>query len=286
MADPLTTQPDWFAAHFPRLSHLTHLGDGGQKLVYKGVHALHGAVVLKLLRPPVDQEVARREILAVQSVASTHVPVIHEHGIAPSPWGDVYWIVEQLVDGDTLRQALSAAPLSVPDVLRLARDIAQPLVAAEATSIVHRDVKPDNIMRARDGKFWLLDFGLARHLTLSSLTATALPFGKLTPGYAPPEQFRNQKKHIDARSDLFALGVTLYESATGVNPFRVGTVDLLEMFRRVERTPFPRLNLPIAAGRDFEDLVAALTQRRREHRPRSAREALDWIEDICRREGV
>lgn len=286
MTTPIGPPPDWFTAHFQQLSQITPLGAGGQKLVYAGLHQTHGDVVLKLLRPPVDNEEVRREILAVQNVASTHVPTIHEHGVTPSQWGDVFWMVEQLIEGETLRQVIAAMPLSPTEVLRLARDIAEPLLAAESCNIVHRDVKPDNIMRSREGKFWLLDFGLARHLGLSSLTATGLPFGKLTPGYAPPEQFRNIKKQIDARSDLFALGVTLYEAATGTNPYRVGLSDALEILKRVEKIPLPRLKLQLAAAQDFEDLVAAMTQRRREHRPRSARDAADWIGDICRREGI
>jgi len=286
MTVPVGPPPDWFAAHFPQLAQVIQIGAGGQKLVYSAVEATRGSVVLKLLRPPVDKEEARREILAVQTVASAHVPVIYQYGVAPSEWGDVFWIIEQLIPGETLRQIVAAGALPPTDILRLARDISEPLLAAETCNIVHRDVKPDNIMRSQDGTFWLLAFGLARHLGLSSLTATALPFGKLTPGYAPPEQFRNHKKQIDARSDLFALGVTLYEAATGVNPFRAGARDPLEMLKRVEKEPLPRLTLELTPAKEFEDLVAAMTQRRREHRPRTAREVVEWIADICRRQGI
>jgi serine/threonine-protein kinase len=83
------------------------------------------------------------------------------------------------------------------------------VVAAEAVSIVHRDVKPANIIVDPQGEFWLIDFGVARHLDLDSLTATAAPGGCGTIGYAPAEQCRNDKPDIDARADLFALGVTL-----------------------------------------------------------------------------
>ncbi|MFX8601132.1 serine/threonine protein kinase, partial [Acinetobacter baumannii] len=70
-----------------------------------------------------------------------------------------------------------------------------------------------------NGDFWLLDFGIARHLAMSSLTADFRTFGKFTPGYAPIEQWRNLKSEIDSRSDMFALGVTIIEASTGVNPF-------------------------------------------------------------------
>jgi eukaryotic-like serine/threonine-protein kinase len=90
-----------------------------------------------------------------------------------------------------------------------------------------------------------IDFDIARHLRLESLTATAAAFGQFTWGYAPPEQCRNIKAQIDARSDLFALGVTLYECATGSNPFRKGARDPLEILSRIEGMPLPPLSLSI-----------------------------------------
>jgi eukaryotic-like serine/threonine-protein kinase len=286
MTQPTATPLDWLNQNFPQLSSINPLSGGGQKQVLAASHGVHGEVVLKLLRPPVDHEATRREILAVQAIAAHNVPRVLEHGISPSSWGDVVWLIEERVPGVTLRQALGSGALAPGEVLRLARDLAAPLVNAEGARIVHRDVKPENIMRAPDGRFWLLDFGLARHLGLTSLTATALPWGKLTVGYAPPEQFRNQKKAIDSRCDIFALGVTLYESVTGANPYFAGATDQLEILRRVERQSLPRLQLGMLTSPIFEDLIAAMTQRRREHRPRSARELGDWVADICIREGI
>ena len=284
---PAASAPDpWLTQQFPKLSQLSPLGVGGQKHVLAAEHQDHGPVVLKLVRPPVDLEVARREILAVQTIASDRVPRILEYGSAPSQWGDVFWLIEQRVPGLTLRQVLQTGPLPAKDVLLLARDICDPLVDAESARIVHRDVKPENIIRSPDGRFWLLDFGLARHLSLTSLTATALPWGKLTVGYAPPEQFRNLKRAIDSRCDLFALGVTLHESATGVNPYYVGAKDQLEILRRVEQQSLPKLSLGMTTSPELEDMILAMTQRRREHRPRSAVEVAGWLRDICIREGL
>jgi len=99
-------------------------------------------------------------------------------------------------------------------VLKLGLQVMEALERAERSQIVHRDVKPENIMQDSAGGFWLLDFGIARHLDLSSLTASGLPYRKMTLGYAPPEQCRNFKREIDSRADLFALGVTMHECAT------------------------------------------------------------------------
>jgi eukaryotic-like serine/threonine-protein kinase len=152
---------------------------------------------------------------------------------------------------------------------------------------VHRDVKPENIMQDSAGDFWLLDFGIARHLDLSSLTASGLPYGKMTLGYAPPEQCRNFKREIDSRADLFALGVTMHECATGKNGFLDPPPrDHLELLRRVERFALPPLALPIAAKESCRDLVATMTQKNRVHRPRTVREAMLWLQEIYHREGL
>src|SRR5690606_10231964 len=103
------------------------------------------------------------------------------------------------------------------DVVRLSLHTLETLAAAETANVVHRDVKPGNIISCTDGSFWLIDFGIARHLNLHSLTDSNQLWGKGTPGYAPPEQMRNAKPSIDGRSDLFALGVTIYEAASGAN---------------------------------------------------------------------
>lgn len=215
------------------------------------------------------------------------MPRILEYGAVASNLGDCVWLREQLIIGDPIRQVISLGPMDVASVLRLGLHVLEALEKAESAKIVHRDVKPDNIMQDENGNFWLLDFGIARHLELSSLTATAAPFGKMTLGYAPPEQCRNLKADIDSRTDLFALGVTLHECATGRNGFfDPPPRDHLELIRRVERWVLPPLALPIKAAASFQDLVSSLTQKNRIHRPRAVRNALDWMREICVTEGV
>ena len=277
---------NWLAGQFPDLQNIQHLSTGGQKQVFSANHQGDGEVVLKLMHPTADLERTTREIVAVARVQSARVPRILAHGVIPTPMGDSLWFREQRIHGLTVREQLATGPFDSPSLLRLALHVAETLVAAEAVDIVHRDVKPENLILDPTGDCWLIDFGLARHLGLESLTETANAFGHVTWGYAPLEQCRNIKQDIDARADLFALGVTLYECATGTNPFRTGARDALEVLRRVENGNFPRLQLTFPSAADFADLVAALTQRQRIHRPQSAREAFDWIKDIFDREGL
>lgn len=270
---------DYLQANFAELENIQVLGDGGQKQVFSAEHPTHGAVVLKIIRSSQDNETIKREILAVQKVQSTRVPQILNTGVLKTNVGDVNWILEQRILGDSLSARLVQGPLNTGQLLLLAEHILDSLVAAEHVQIVHRDVKPDNIMCDATG-YWLLDFGIARHLTLASLTNTASPFGKFTPGYAPPEQFKNWKSTIDARTDLFAMGVTLYEAHTGQNPFIAGARDLMEMMKRAETMPLPRVSFGIPEGNSLSDLLHAMTQKRRDHRPRTAQEAQHWLGSI------
>jgi eukaryotic-like serine/threonine-protein kinase len=277
----------WLRKNFPDLFDFRPLAQGGQKIVLAAKHPLEGDVVLKIVYPKTDPESVRREILAVQQIQSCRVPRILEHGVADTNLGTCVGVREEQVSGQTVRTVLSGGPLPAKTVLKLGLQVMEALERAERSQIVHRDVKPENIMQDSAGDFWLLDFGIARHLELSSLTATGLPYGKMTLGYAPPEQCRNFKRDIDCRADLFALGVTMHECAEGKNGFfDPPPRDHLELLKRVEQSVLPPLTLPIAAKESFRDLVAAMTQKNRVHRPRTVREARAWMEEICQREGL
>ena len=199
--------------------------------------------------------------------------------------GICVWLREQRIIGRCLRDRLKNSPLSALEVFKLTFQMLEALRAVEEAKIVHRDVKPDNIMIDPVGNFFLLDFGIARHLTMSPLTTPSSPFGKFTLGYAPPEQFRNLQKDIDGRADLFALGVTIFECATGINPFINGSSNALEIIRRVENEQLPPLKLSCKANQSFADLVSALTQKRRDHRPPSVGDAFEWMVEILKEEG-
>lgn len=279
----------WLAEQFPDLNNLALLSRGGQKLVASAVDPRNGDVVLKIIRPDQDAEATQRELLAVAQVQSARVPRIFQSGDVATPIGDCVWLREQRILGQNVREVLRNGPLRPEQYLRLGVHVLEALVAAENARIVHRDVKPENIICDNNGDFWLIDFGIARHLTLQSLTATANIWGKATVGYAPIEQVRNLKPDIDARSDLFALGVTLYEVITGRNPFIQPPANQLEVIRRIETERNQRivpLALGFAGGTDVWDLIAAMTQNRRDLRPRTAQEAFTWMQDICTKFGI
>lgn len=276
----------WVTSTFPDLVGISRLGQGGQKVVYEADHPTDGRVCLKLIKPNQAPERIAREVLAMTQMKCPRVPTVFEHGTVAGASGDVIWVREQRIDGTSLRECLKKGTLSLVDGLRLARDVLEALVVASSARIVHRDVKPENVMVDGVGDFWLLDFGLARHLDLTSLTATAALGGVGTLGYAPPEQYQNRKREIDARADLFALGVTVYEAIHGVHPFRHNAQDAREVLRRIETLPLPVRRHADDRDGKVVDLLRTLAQRRREHRPSTPAEALQWVRDLLAKHRV
>ncbi len=278
---------NWIQQQFPELSNIHPLNDGGQKSVYTCTHSTHGQIVLKLFYPGSDIKRALREVEAVAQISSRRVPQILDIGLKSSPIGDVIWFWEQFINGQTLREQLTKGALGSKEVLKLGLHILEALHSAEQVRIVHRDIKPDNIMIESNGSAWLLDFGLARHLDRDSLTATG-PFAGVigTPGYSPPEQFNNVKPDQDARTDLFALGVTLFECIEGANPFRLNARDPFVMLRRVETTVLPKITARIDDENEMAELVLSMTRRQRNHRPATIQEALTWMQEICKKGNI
>jgi serine/threonine protein kinase len=199
------------------------LGRGGMGRVYLATDTrLNRTVALKvlapqLLRDPLQRERLRREARAAAGLAHPGICTVYA---LEEIGGDLY-IAAEFIDGQTLRDEIqSGRRPSDDDVVRTAREIANALAAAHAAGIVHRDLKPDNIMRTRDGRLKILDFGLARSQSGEGGGATfATRPGLLvgTPGYIAPEQLAGERG--DARADVYAFGVLMYEYACGSHPF-------------------------------------------------------------------
>ena len=203
------------------------IGRGGMGRVYLASDARLGRMVaLKalaphLLRDPLQRERLRREARA--AAALTHPAICTVFAFEEFD-GQVY-IVTEFVDGVTLGDEIRSrtTPPRAGDILRTARDLAGGLGAAHAAGIVHRDLKPDNVMRTSDGRVKILDFGLARSQASAAAGASfATRPGVLvgTPGYIAPEQLAGERG--DARADVYAFGVLMYEYACGMHPFVSG----------------------------------------------------------------
>lgn len=224
------------------------VGQGGMGVVLKGYDpALSRYVAIKVLAPHLAASGSARLRFAREAQAAaavTHENVIAIHGVAE--WNGLPYLVMPYVRGESLQKRLDQhGPLGLNEVLRVGRQVAAGLAAAHAQGLVHRDIKPANIL-LEDGveRLRITDFGLARAVDDASLTRTGVIAG--TPQFMSPEQARGEI--IDARSDLFSLGSTLYALCTGRPPFRAETsYGILRRITDNEPRPIREINpdLPV-----------------------------------------
>ena len=223
-----------------RYQILSLLGAGGMGQVYLAKDARLGrAAALKLLPPRFMQNTEHlrrfeREALAASALNHPNILTIYEFGTEVTEAGVTNFLATEFVEGENLRQRMAHGQLTVTEILAITAQIAAALQAAHQANIIHRDIKPDNVMIRRDGIVKVLDFGLAKlveqaqhddgtavHNQQSSLTQHGAILG--TVAYMSPEQARG--KVVDARTDLFSLGVVLYELLAGRQPFTGETVN-------------------------------------------------------------
>jgi len=260
------------------------LGRGGMGRVYLASDTrLDRKVALKavaphLLRDPAQRERLRREARAAAPL--THPAICTVYALEEID-GDLF-IASEFVDGHTLRDEIaSGGRRSVDDVIRAARELASGLASAHAVGIVHRDLKPENIMRARDGRLKILDFGVARIYGDAAdrgsplLTQPGTVVG--TPAYMAPEQITGRS--VDARADVFAFGVLIYEYACGVHPFEAAT-PLAVVGRVLESDPRPlALRCPDLPG-SIGDIVARCLKKAPAERFSSASELVGALKTV------
>jgi eukaryotic-like serine/threonine-protein kinase len=258
-----------------RIIHL--LGSGGMGEVYRAHDSrLERDVALKIMRRSSDAEhVARfsREARAAGSLNHPNIVAVYDVGEE----GGVPYVVTELLEGETLRARLNRAPLPYRKAVEYGTQIAQALDAVHAKGIWHRDVKPGNVFVTNDGRVKLLDFGVAKlseqhHFSQAeTVTADDSRTGEVrgTPGYMSPEQVLGNE--IDHRTDIFALGIILYEMFTGARAFqRNSTIETMNAVLQADPAD------PLKLKPDLAPVAAAVVRRclekNREDRFQSARD--------------
>ncbi len=204
---------------------ISELGSGGMATVYKAVQrSLDRPVAIKELKKIyyADSRITQRfEREAKLAASFQHENIVHIYDYLTHPY---YAIVMEYVDGTTLARIIEETGSLPADVgIMIALQVANALEYAHARGLVHRDIKPGNIMVKRNGEVKLMDFGIARSKERESLTLPGTLMG--TPSYLSPEQVMGQP--LDARSDIFSFGIVLYEIFTGIKPFQDEATDSL-----------------------------------------------------------
>lgn len=253
-----------------RYEIIMKIGSGGMADVYKAKdHVLNRLVAIKVLKQEysTDATFVKKFRVEAQSAAGlSHPNIVNVYDVGEDD--GVYFIVMELVQGITLKNYIDMkGKLDIREALNISVQIASGLSAAHENRIIHRDIKPQNIIMSRDGKVKVTDFGIAKVADSTTVTTTAAG----TVHYISPEQARGG--YSDERSDIYSLGITMYEMVTGRLPFEGETnVAVALMHIQSEITPPRQLEPSIPVS--FEKIILKCTQKKPERRYASARELI------------
>ncbi|HEY6784195.1 MAG TPA: protein kinase [Gemmatimonadales bacterium] len=257
------------------------LGRGGMGTVYRGRDTeLDETVAIKTLRPELvaDDESRERfkdEIRLTRRI--THRNVVRTHDFGES--GGLWYITMEFVEGLTVRQLLDArGTLGVESALAIGSQLAESLGVAHATGVIHRDIKPQNLLLDPEGVLKVMDFGVARLARGATARHTQAGLIVGTPAYMSPEQLTGEE--VDARSDLYSAGVVLFELLTGRLPLDGATV--MALFAKVLSEDAPRPSSLVAGvPPGLDELVAQLLAKRPEDRIESATVMLERLQALA-----
>ncbi|MBL8192088.1 MAG: serine/threonine protein kinase [Acidobacteria bacterium] len=282
---------DWAGEQVGHYQILRLLGEGGMGEVWLAEDSkLNRQVAIKFLTAHLGSSPAllqrfEREARAASMLNHPNIITVHEIG----QHKETVYIAYELVEGQTLRQRLQDSKPSWQEAVAIGAEIAAALKAAHGTGIIHRDIKPENVMLRADGLVKVLDFGIAKRFDLpaaetnggnltsqSNATLAGLVLG--TPGYLSPEQARGETE-IDARTDIFSLGVLMYEMLAGHPYAKLSLQEKLEAVRSSDELPplnAQRKDLPAA----LDAVVKKATRKSRDERFASAGEMLEALNEL------
>ncbi len=264
---------------------LEQIGVGGMGVVYRARHIeLNNTVALKVM---IAGEHASEETLLRFQREARSAAALHHPNIAPvfdvGQVEPLYYIVMEHVDGKNLDQRAKDT-LTPEDAARITRDVARALAYAHERNIVHRDVKPGNILVDREGNAKLVDFGLAKSLIDDkTLTRTGEIIG--TASYMPPEQVSGSMRAVDDKSDIYSLGTVLYELLSGRAAYAAET--LIMTIRQIEEaTPIPPSKLNRTVPRELETICLKAMAREKSRRYETAAEFADDLDRFLKGEPI
>jgi tRNA A-37 threonylcarbamoyl transferase component Bud32 len=242
---------------------LEKLGEGGMGIVYKAEDTkLKRKVALKFLPPELtrDQESKKRFFIEAQAAAAVnHANIVTVYEI--DECDKQLYLAMEYVQGESLREKIDSGPLGIDEALKIAIQSAEGLLEAHKEDIIHRDIKSANIMINEKGQVKVLDFGLARFKGHTRVTKAFTPEG--TAAYMSPEQSRGDE--VDHRTDIWSLGVVLYEMVTGKLPFK-GDYQAAVIYSIKNEDPEPITSLRGDVGEALERIVAKTLEKNPDQR--------------------
>lgn len=208
---------DELLASFPGYKDFRYIAEGGQGIVLKAHGGNRNAleVALKIYFPGSLEERNEREIEALRTMTCENIVGLHEAGSTVIRENKCLYVVTDFIEGLTVSSLIKKSKMDEGNVVRLGINVARAIEHIWQKRIVHRDIKPDNIMSRIDGRNILIDLGIARHMNLSSLTTMGKTWG--TEGYMSPEHARAYRQ-LSCKTDVFSLGIVLQEALIGLHP--------------------------------------------------------------------
>ena len=229
------------------------LGHGGMGIVYTALDPrLDRRVAIKVLPPELTRDdTAKQRFLQEAKAASAldHPNICTIYEINETPDGQLYLVMAYYA-GETLKQRIERGPLALDEAIEIATQVGQGLSKAHAAGIVHRDIKPANLIVTADGTVKILDFGLAKLVGPEAITQIGTPVG--TVAYMSPEQLRGED--VEQRTDIWSLGVVLYEMLAGQRPFKGEGLEAVSA-NVLHGTPIPLARTRPSVPQDAERVV-------------------------------
>jgi len=261
---------------FPEIEVLKAFPASGQKFVFLINHPKHSKSILKIVKEMNERIV--REIEISTDLRLQNVPSIYETGTFKTNEEEHTYFIEQYISGNSLKSEIENKKFTVKRSLNLLESLLKTAVELEKAKIVHRDIKPDNIICSESDEFFLIDFGIARMLNRESLTLTKAVVGPHTPGYGAPELFQYSKSNITIKADLFSIGVVVYEAILSKHPFITGNeVDLSEIWYRTATVVPQDFSIIGDEDKKLMGFLQTLMQKHISKRPPTAEKALEWL---------
>ncbi|MBP3898627.1 MAG: Stk1 family PASTA domain-containing Ser/Thr kinase, partial [Mogibacterium sp.] len=261
-----------------RYELLEKIGDGGMAVVYKGKdRLLNRFIAIKILRPEFTKDATFVENFKRESQAAaglTHPNIVGVYDVGRE--GNINYIVMELIEGRTLNDIIEdEAPMDYRKVIDISKQVASALKVAHKNKIIHRDVKPHNIMITNDGIVKLADFGIARAVNDATLSTGSKIVGSVH--YFSPEQARGN--YVDERSDIYSLGIVMYEMLTGKVPFD-GENPVTVALKHINEEITPPSELVAGIPPALERCVMKATSKYQTNRYSSAEEMIEELDNI------